>query len=64
MRVLKIKENKDGSAIIDYEVTKTDQELIKRIIGVKRLTKKRINKFVKDGLTKTIHREAKKLGIK
>ena len=64
MKVLKIKENKDGSGTIDYEVTKTDQKIIKTLLGVKRLTIKRINKFVKDGLIACMNKEAKKLGIK
>lgn len=64
MKVLKITENKDGSATLDCEVTKADQELIKTILGVKRLTKKRIEKFVYNSLVSSINKEAKKLGIK
>lgn len=57
MKILKIKEHKDGSATFYYEVSKKDKEIIKRILGIKRLNKKRINKFVKDSLINPIHKE-------
>jgi hypothetical protein len=52
MKILKIKEQKDGSAIIDYEITKEEEKVIKQITRVKKLTKKIINKFVLEAITK------------
>lgn len=52
MKVLKITSNKDGSATIDYEITKIEKELIKKALNVDKLTINMINKFVIDGLTK------------
>lgn len=49
MKVLKITENKDGSALIDYEITDKDKEIIKQLLKVKKLTNKRINEFVLKG---------------
>lgn len=46
MKVLKIKENKDGSATMDYELTRLELKVIKRTLGVKRLTKKRLNDYL------------------
>lgn len=46
MKVLKVKDNPDGSATIDYELSKFELKVIKRSLGVKRLTKKRINDFL------------------
>ena len=46
MKVLKIKENADGSATIDYELSEFDRKIIRRVLKVKKLTKKRINDFM------------------
>ena len=46
MKVLKIKEYKDGSATINFTINDAERELIKQVTGVKRLTTKRIGKFV------------------
>jgi len=50
MKVLKIKEYKDGSATISFTIDEAERKLIKQVTGVKRLTKKRIGEFVLDSL--------------
>lgn len=56
MKVLSFKDNKDGSATMEYEITTKERQAIKKYTGVKRLTKKRINKeilkAIKDSLQK------------
>ena len=61
MNVIVIKENKDGSADVTVEYSKLEAQIIKQILGVKRLTKKRIGNFIKDALVKYAHKEAEKI---
>ena len=48
MKVLKYIEDSDGSATIHYELSEFDIKVIKRSLGlgVKKLTKKRLNDFL------------------
>lgn len=62
MRVLSIKEHKDGSATVDLEVTATDRETIRTATGIKRLTKQRISRFIKEGLINFVEQQTKKWG--
>lgn len=57
MEVLKIKENKDGSATMDYTLDEEELTWIKRILKVKRLTRNRINKFILNTLHKIVQKE-------
>lgn len=54
IEILSIKENEDGSADIEFDLDKEYKDQIKKIIGVKKLTKKRFEKFVLDALTKQL----------
>ena len=66
MNILKIKENKDGSATIDYVLTSLELKVIKRALGVKRLTKKRINDFIMKSIIAGASKDAEELikGVK
>jgi len=66
MKFLKIKENKDGSAIMDCELTKLELTVIKRALGVKRLTKKRMNEYILKAIIAGASRDAQELikGVK
>ena len=50
MKVLKLKENAEGSIIITFELSEFDRKVIKRVLKVKKLTKKRINDFMTKSL--------------
>jgi len=47
VKVTKIKGHKDGSATVDVEYDKAFADAIKKHLGIKRLTKKRLNTVVK-----------------
>ena len=50
MKVLKVKENADGSVTIDFELSEFDRKVIRRFLKLKRLTKKRIEDFMTKAL--------------
>jgi len=50
MKVLNIKEQKDGSAIMNYEITAEEKVMFKKISGKKTLTNDDINKIVLEAL--------------
>ena len=52
MKVLKITENKDGSATINYEITKAEKELIKRVYKRKRFTPALLRRILIDAVNK------------
>jgi hypothetical protein len=54
MKILKIKEHKNGASTISYSLTKKEKDLIKAILKVKTLTTKIINQFILQALTKTV----------
>lgn len=66
MKVLKIKENADGSATMDYKLTKFELTVIKRVLGVKRLTKKKINNYILKAIIAGANRDVQELvkGVK
>ena len=57
IKVIKITENSDGTANMEYEVSKEFRELTRKKLGVKRLTDKKLNEFVLDILTKATNEE-------
>ena len=61
MKIFKVTENKDGSATIDYQLTPFELKVIKRVLGVKRLTKKRINNFINKAIIAGAHKDGKEL---
>jgi len=50
MKVIKIKEQKDGSAIYTIAYDKKEEAMIKKYYGVKKVTKKLFSKFVLTGI--------------
>lgn len=58
MKVLKIKENAGESVIVTFELSKFDRKIIRRVLKVKKLSKKRIDDF----LTKSILTYINKIG--
>ena len=61
MKVLKIKEQKDGSAIMTYELSGDERKLFKKVIGKERLTDKDINKVVLKAIKGGIKQQEKKI---
>jgi len=70
IRVTMVKEKKNGGATIEFEYTNTFAEIIRTYYGKKRVTKKLIQKFVREGLTNYANEHSKadikdlELGIK
>ena len=60
IKIIKITEQKDGSAIIDIEYSKEFEDEIKRTYNLKRLTKKRIQKVVIEALKHKLQTSEKK----
>ena len=50
MKVLKIKEHKDGGATIDFEITTAEKNLLKRMYKVKRFTPTLLKKVLVDAI--------------
>lgn len=50
VRVIEIKENKDGSANFELEYNKAFEKNLKEALKIKRLTKKRVVKIIKEAL--------------
>jgi len=63
MKVLKIKENKDGSATISYELNADDEYVLRALAKSKkkRYTKKFINDCILEGITNMLKEEEMKL---
>ena len=59
MKVLKVTEHTDGNTTIDYELSELDRQVIRRVLKVKKLTKKIINDFIMRAL---LHYISKKGG--
>ena len=59
MKVIKIKENKDGSATIDCEITNSEKELFKKIYNKKRFSSKLITKALIEGISLMVKRRKK-----
>ena len=57
MKVLKIKEQKDGSAIMTYEINGDDMKLFKKETGKEKPTVKDINKIVLQAIRAGIKQE-------
>ena len=60
MKILEIKEQKDGSAIMNYEITAEERKMFKKIVGKKKLTNDDINKIVLDAIKVGVKSEDKK----
>ena len=60
MKVLEIKNQKDGSAIMNYEITAEERKMFKKIFGKKKLTDDDINKIVLDAIKASIKSEKRK----
>ena len=60
MKILDMKEQKDGSAIMTYELTVEERKMFKKISGKKTLTEKDINKIVLEALKDGVSSESKK----
>lgn len=54
IEVKSIKENPDGSSTMDFEVDDAFIELFKKQTGVKKYSKRKLEKFVLDILTKSL----------
>lgn len=50
LKIKKIKEQKDGSALVDIDYGKEFSDLVKKLYNRKRCTKKLIERAVNDGL--------------
>ena len=50
IRVTRVKERKDGSATIEFTYTKDFAKIVRNYYGKKRISKKLIQKFVREGL--------------
>lgn len=66
MNIIKIKENKDGSITIDYELNAKDIAILKKVAKdrKRRYTKKFINKFMLEALNNAIEDYEFERGIK
>ncbi len=70
IRVTRVKERKDGSATIEFTYTKAFAEIVKKYYGKKRISKKLIRKFVREGLINHANEHSKikvkdlELGVK
>lgn len=60
MKVLEIKEQKDGSAIMTYELSEKDLAVFKKLSGNHILTDKDINEIVLGAITASINSETEK----
>ena len=60
MKILEIKEQKDGSAIMNYEITAEERKMFKKISGKKKLTNEDINKIVLDAIKVGVKSENEK----
>ncbi len=54
MKVLKIKEHKDGGATIDFEITMAEKNLLKRVYKVKRFTSTLLRKVLVDAVNQRV----------
>ena len=50
MKILKIRQNKDGSATMDYELNAKEKKMIKQIYGWKKLTPQRCNQAILEAI--------------
>ena len=50
MKVLKIKEDKDKNIIVSFELSEFDRKIIRRVLKVKKLTKKKIDEVMTKAL--------------
>lgn len=50
MKVLKLKENKDKSIVVSFELSEFDRKVIRRVFKLKKLTKKKIDDFMTKAL--------------
>ena len=48
MKVIKCKENKDGSLKVTIDITESEKRAIRKVYGAKRLTKKLFRTFIID----------------
>lgn len=60
IRIIKVKEHKDGSATIDIEYDKIFAYMIKALYGWKRLTQKRLENVIVEALRISIKRDEKR----
>jgi len=56
MKVIKIIEHQDGSATMEYEVTTKERATIKSTYGIKRLTNKKLNSFIRKAIVDYVKR--------
>ncbi len=54
MKVLRIKEHKDGGATIDFEITIAEKNLLKRVYKVKRFTSTLLRKVLVDAVNQRV----------
>jgi len=54
MKVLKIKEHKDGSATIGFEITTAEKNLLKRVYNVKRFTSTLLKRVLVDAVNQRV----------
>lgn len=64
MKVLKIKENKDGSAVYTFGITNEEKNLIKGFYNKKRFSNKLFKAFMLEAFYNFLTKESIKEGIK
>ena len=57
MKILAVREQKDGSALIDIGFNDEDRRIIKFLTGVKRLTDKKIKEFCETAIREYVDKE-------
>lgn len=50
MKVLKLKENKDKTMVVSFELSEFDRKIIRRVLKVKKLTKKKLDETMTKAL--------------
>ncbi len=64
MKVLRVKDNKDGSATIDFEVTKSEKDIFKRAYNKKRFHPNLIRRALYEGIDIMTRKLAREKGGK
>ena len=64
MKVLKVTEHKDGTTTIDFEITKDEKEIFKRVYKKKRFYPNLVRQALYEGIDIMLHEIACKKGGK
>tara|TARA_R110000868_G_scaffold311523_1_gene572535 strand:+ start:425 stop:643 length:219 start_codon:yes stop_codon:yes gene_type:complete len=55
LKILKIVQNPDGSALMTFDINDEFKQLVREKTNVKRVSKKRLNAFILDALSKAVY---------